>query len=85
MAKSKNSLLIFGIIIAVLCIIVYFTVYNKKDKNNLETYDYSLVDDKKVDFELIGIQDNNDAFELGFGMGPGVYGSGRQTSSMIGN
>lgn len=25
------------------------------------------------------------AFELGFGMGPGLYGSGRQTSEMIGN
>lgn len=25
------------------------------------------------------------AFQVGFGMGPGIYGSGRHTSEMIGN
>ncbi len=37
------------------------------------------------DFHLIGVADEQPAFELGFGMGPGLYGSARAVSSMVGN
>ena len=37
------------------------------------------------DFQLLGVADAQPAFELGFGMGPGLYGSGRHTSVMLGN
>lgn len=36
------------------------------------------------DIEIIS-QSDDPAFQLGFGMGPGLYGSGRHTSEMIGN
>jgi len=36
------------------------------------------------DIEIIEPSDEP-AFEIGFGMGPGLYGSGRHTSEMIGN
>jgi len=39
---------------------------------------------KSDEIEIIEPADEP-AFELGFGMGPGLYGSGRQTSEMIGN
>ncbi len=35
------------------------------------------------DIELIEA-DDQPAFEIGFGMGPGIYGSGRATSEMLG-
>jgi len=36
------------------------------------------------DIEIIEAADEP-AFQVGFGMGPGLYGSGRATSEMIGN
>ena len=36
-------------------------------------------------FELLGVASNDPALELQFGMGPGLLGSGRHTSSMVGN
>ena len=37
------------------------------------------------DFQLLGVADEEPAFQIGFGMGPGLYGSGRHTSEMVGN
>lgn len=36
-------------------------------------------------FELIGVAADEPAHQIGFGMGPGLYGSGRAESSMVGN
>ena len=36
-------------------------------------------------FELLGVADGTQAHQIGFGMGPGIYGSGRHTSEMVGN
>ncbi len=36
------------------------------------------------DIEIIEAEDDP-AFQIGFGMGPGLYGSGRATSEMVGN
>lgn len=38
-------------------------------------------------YELSGMPPNSPAFELGFGMGPGLYGTAgsRATSTMVGN
>ena len=36
-------------------------------------------------FQLLGVADEEPAFQIGFGMGPGLYGSGRHTSEMVGN
>ena len=36
-------------------------------------------------FELIGVASEEPAHNIGFGMGPGLYGSGRHTSEMVGN
>lgn len=36
------------------------------------------------DIEIIEAEDEP-AFQIGFGMGPGLYGSGRATSEMVGN
>lgn len=36
------------------------------------------------DIEIVEPSDDP-AFQIGFGMGPGLYGSGRHTSSMVGN
>lgn len=46
--------------------------------------DYTLIADDGI--ELIDQPELDDgSFEVGFGMGPGLYGSGRHTSEMIGN
>jgi len=37
------------------------------------------------EFELLGVASNDPALELQFGMGSGIYGSGRHTSLMVGN
>ena len=37
------------------------------------------------DFQLIGVAGEEPAHQIGFGMGPGLYGSGRHTSEMVGN
>ncbi len=36
-------------------------------------------------YEMIQNEIDEEAFNQGFGMGPGVYGSGRHTSEMVGN
>ena len=42
-------------------------------------------DETVDDFQLLGVADENPAFQIGFGMGPGLYGSGRHSSEMVGN
>jgi len=34
-------------------------------------------------YELLGVNNEQAAFDLGFGMGPGIYGSGRHFSEMV--
>lgn len=36
-------------------------------------------------FELLGVASNDPALQLQFGVGEGIYGSGRYSSSMVGN
>ena len=35
-------------------------------------------------FELLGVANEEPAHTIGFGIGPGIYGSGRNTSEMLG-
>lgn len=49
--------------------------------NALKALNSSQSDDN---IEIIEASDQP-AFEVGFGMGPGLYGSGRHTSEMVGN
>jgi len=42
-------------------------------------------DEPEDGFELLGVAPEEPAYEIGFGMGPGLLGSGRHTSEMIGN
>lgn len=37
----------------------------------------------QVDFQLMDVPDEEPAHQIGFGMGPGVLGSGRHTSEMF--
>lgn len=34
-------------------------------------------------YEILGVNNEQEAFDLGFGMGPGIYGSGRHFSEMV--
>lgn len=64
----------------------YINTRNVRDSNQdielLQQADHEPVVDS---FELLGVADEEPAHQIGFGMGPGVYGSGRHTSEMIGN
>lgn len=42
-------------------------------------------EDPEDDFQLLGVAPEQPSHNIGFGMGPGLYGSGRHTSEMVGN
>ena len=56
---------------------------NRTSKSDIEFIAQS--DEVVDDFQLLDVTGENPAFQIGFGMGPGLYGSGRHTSEMIGN
>jgi len=74
-----------------------FELVNQADENVLNDGDVQFIDnnDDSQDGSQDGSQDDgiqyigkpppSDSFEIGFGMGPGLYGSGRHTSNMVGN
>nr|QBK86543.1 MAG: hypothetical protein LCMAC102_03380 [Marseillevirus LCMAC102] len=91
MARNNNTLLL--VIVGMLVLFAVYCAWNKK-------YDSSKKDSfarpQAVDLEFIQQSDENEdefqllnqsdeSFQIGFGMGPGLYGSGRHTSEMIGN
>lgn len=89
MARSNTWILIA--LVALLVIFGVYTICGKKENlvaNVDENSDIEYVGDVDAgddgDIELIEA-DEQPAFEIGFGMGPGLYGSGRATSEMIGN
>ncbi len=89
MARSNTWILIA--LVALLVIFGVYTICGKKENlvaNVDENSDIEYVGDIDVgddgDIEIIEA-DEQPAFEIGFGMGPGLYGSGRATSEMIGN
>ena len=55
---------------------------NDEDVQFIDNNDNSGDDE---DIQYIGKPSPSDSFEIGFGMGPGLYGSGRHTSNMVGN
>jgi hypothetical protein len=57
----------------------------KPDMELIDQGDGGRVSTPPDSFELIGVASDEPAFQLGFGMGPGLYGSGRAESSMVGN
>lgn len=97
MARKNNNNLIFVVVIGIIIALGFYYLWSKNSKSSsaenfksspntpeiefLEKGDNDLIDD----FQLIGVADEEPAFQIGFGMGPGLYGSGRHTSEMIGN
>ena len=43
------------------------------------------VPDGVEEVQIVDPPDEDVAFQTGFGMGPGLYGSGRHSSEMVGN
>lgn len=89
---AKNNVVLLVVLV---CFLVLFGVYcawdSPKKKNEQYSIDDSISQDENNekmingdDYELLGEEDF-ETFETGFGMGPGLYGSGRHTSEMIGN
>ena len=92
MARNNTWLLI-----ALVALLVVFGLYAIQKPAEKFTEDepirYDSVDDdidfvgdsvdNSDDIELIEA-DDQPAFEIGFGIGPGIYGSGRATSEMLG-
>jgi len=99
--KNNTFLYVIVGILALVAIYFVWQQTSKTKKKSAESYtpsgnikehdmelvqqaDSSEPDRPHDDFQLLDEPDPA-AFEIGFGMGPGIYGSGRHTSEMIGN
>ena len=98
--KNNNTLVFLVLLGLLVALGVYCAWGKKHDSNKNESYsnaksvssessksdiEYLPNPDTGDDgFELLGVAPEEPAFQLGFGMGPGLYGSGRHTSEMFG-
>ena len=94
MARRNNNLIL--LVLVVLVIVGLICMWNRNAYGS-ETYstpkqlhepnDIEFVDRADIldDFQLLGVADEEPAHQLQLGMGPGLYGSGRHTSEMVGN
>jgi len=75
------------ILVSLLSLFVYVSLF-KEPKGDVKEPSLVENDVKPVidNYELIDPDeiDDEDAFAIGFGTGPGLYGSGRYTSEMLG-
>jgi len=91
----KNSQFVVIILVLLLGFLLYLShrskespyaptpVVNSKVEESSPSYD--VIDPQYSSYDVIDIPPSEPAFEIGFGMGPGLYGSGRHTSEMVGN
>jgi hypothetical protein len=89
MARNNTTLyLIVGILAIVVIYFVWVHTSKKSESYRHDAHeevgdsDYQPVEDIDDDFEKVA---DEEAFNIGFGTGPGLYGSGRHTSEMVGN
>lgn len=87
----NNSDLLFLVLVA---LFIIWAVYANKNNespppssistamNDDRSSNYELINPREDAYELLGNVDVDEAFNLGFGMGPGIYGSGRHTFEM---
>lgn len=87
--SNGNQIWILVVVVAVVLIGLWFLSEQNSRKRALplEEYQHEDVDDQ---YHLLHNDDDNyqivdNAFALGFGRGPGLYGSGRHTSELWGN
>jgi hypothetical protein len=89
MGEKDNSVLY--IFLGILFIVCVICIIQKRDDKGNEMYtspykssDIEFLETPKSEssYDLLGNEYSQDAFNLGFGMGPGLYGSGRQTAEM---
>jgi hypothetical protein len=98
MARRNNNIIIILIIVLVFGFACFMWSNQYKQKNNESYAQPKTVRESNVtpdieyipqsdeeDTQMIQQADQDPAFEIGFGMGPGLYGSGRHTSEMVGN
>lgn len=89
----KNETLIKVAIagVAIIAIILYMRSMNNSDNNGETTEEYEVIEEVEGTNELeddahfIDQAEDDTSFQLGLGVGPGLYGSGRHTSEMVGN
>ena len=82
-----NNQIVF-IIISIGVVIIALCAYRRNgdyDKYTPVQRKQKYSDGHGGDIVLSGVPPETPAFEIGFGMGPGLYGSGRHTSEMVGN
>lgn len=91
--------LLITVLICVLVVIAYLCFFGKKDEGYYKDDDGNAVNEsifegtvenfkdvsKKSEsvYDLLGNAYEKEAYAIGFGMGPGLYGSGRGTSDMV--
>lgn len=84
------------IVILIVLIFVWVITINKQPTINKQSQEkYSTITQQNYGngktpqnntedaYEILGNNDVDEAFKLGFGMGPGIYGSGRHFSEMV--
>ena len=90
MARGNNRWILI-VLIALLVLFGVYTVWGSQKSNShehkkeeIEYLPAPAPAEAEDDIEIIEASEDP-AFQVGFGMGPGLYGSGRHTSEMIGN
>ena len=94
--KWDNKTVILVVLVGFLVVLgIYFVLNSKKYKKSKDkkknepsmelVQPADEIDDDSAEYVLQPDDNGDDSFETGFGMGPGLYGSGRHTSEMVGN
>jgi hypothetical protein len=79
MARGNDTIWIVLLILVAVVIGLYYFLNRPLYSNNKQSTEFNT-----QDFQLLE-PPSDESFAEGFGMGPGLYGSGRHTSEMIGN
>jgi len=85
-----NSKVVLIISLVAVVIICYYSTKKSNSSWNGTTDIHGIYNDSEPyepqkQYELLDVPPEQPAHDLQFGMGPGVYGSGRHTSEMVGN